>query len=223
MKKKVSRIIWGLCLILVGAFYALDSFDILNINLFFNGWWTLFIIVPSLVGIFCDKLKSVNVFFFVFGLSLLFYCLEIIRFENVFDIAFCLLFILFGVKLVFGNTEKADEIDSRGNVVSTYLSVFGGSKEILKSDVLNYKIVSIFGHSSFDLSKVSLKDDVNIRIYTIFGSCDLLTREEDYVSSNLFNVIGRFKNKSVKKKKKVVIYLNGFTLFGGVFVKNKRS
>jgi len=34
---------------------GLNALNITDINFFFTGWWTLFIIIPSLIGLFNDK------------------------------------------------------------------------------------------------------------------------------------------------------------------------
>ena len=44
--KKFGSLLWGLVFIAVGIIVGLNSFKVTNIDLFFNGWWTLFIIVP---------------------------------------------------------------------------------------------------------------------------------------------------------------------------------
>ena len=49
--KNITKILWGTALIAVGGIIALNAFGITDIELFFDGWWTLFIIVPCLVGI----------------------------------------------------------------------------------------------------------------------------------------------------------------------------
>lgn len=45
--KKISRVLWGIAFIVVGGILALNAFGYTNIEIFFNGWWTLFIIVPK--------------------------------------------------------------------------------------------------------------------------------------------------------------------------------
>ena len=41
--KKLSKILWGVVLVLVGGIFALNAFGITNFEVFFDGWWTLFI------------------------------------------------------------------------------------------------------------------------------------------------------------------------------------
>ena len=53
-----SKILWGIVFITLGLVIALNALDITDINLFFNGWWTLFIIIPCLIGLFKDEDES---------------------------------------------------------------------------------------------------------------------------------------------------------------------
>jgi Predicted membrane protein (DUF2154). len=51
MRNRLSNIIWGLAFILVGIGMGGDIMGMWEFELFFNGWWTLFIIIPSIVSI----------------------------------------------------------------------------------------------------------------------------------------------------------------------------
>ena len=59
--KKISSIIWGIVLIAAGALFALNALNITDIDIFFDGWWTLFIIVPCAVGLFTEYEKTGNI------------------------------------------------------------------------------------------------------------------------------------------------------------------
>ena len=50
--KNFSKILWGLVFVLIGVVIATNSFGLTNIDIFFEGWWTLFIIVPSFISLF---------------------------------------------------------------------------------------------------------------------------------------------------------------------------
>ena len=45
--QKLNRILWGVVLVAVGVVFALNALNIVDINIFFDGWWTLFIIIPA--------------------------------------------------------------------------------------------------------------------------------------------------------------------------------
>ena len=53
--KNISSVIWGIVLIVAGALFGLNALNITNIDIFFDGWWTLFIIVPCAVGLFTER------------------------------------------------------------------------------------------------------------------------------------------------------------------------
>ena len=59
--KKLSKILWGVVFIAAGIVFALKAFGITDIEIFFDGWWTLFIIVPCFIGIFSTKEKTGNI------------------------------------------------------------------------------------------------------------------------------------------------------------------
>ena len=53
MKRNSTGIIIGLLFIVAGFGYAAKAMDWLpHFTIFFDGWWTLFIIIPSLFGLF---------------------------------------------------------------------------------------------------------------------------------------------------------------------------
>ena len=45
---KINRILWGLVFIVLGVIIALNVFNIIDFNIFFRGWWLVFIIVHVL-------------------------------------------------------------------------------------------------------------------------------------------------------------------------------
>ena len=50
--KKFGNVLWGIVLIVVGVIFGLNAVGLTDINVFFRGWWTLFIIVPSFIELF---------------------------------------------------------------------------------------------------------------------------------------------------------------------------
>lgn len=56
-----NRKFWGIVLIVIGAAFLLDRSGLLDINLFFAGWWTLFLIVPALYMMVKSGIQTGNV------------------------------------------------------------------------------------------------------------------------------------------------------------------
>ena len=49
--KNLESIVIGLILIAIGVIIGLNTLNITDINIFFDGWWTLFIIIPSIISL----------------------------------------------------------------------------------------------------------------------------------------------------------------------------
>ena len=79
--KKIENTVIGLILIIIGVIIGLNAFHITNIDLFFDGWWTLFIIVPCFFGLFKDQDKTGNIIGLIVGIYLLLYCQGLINFQ----------------------------------------------------------------------------------------------------------------------------------------------
>ena len=57
MGKKIKDIILGTILVIIGAIFLGNELDFWNIEIFFDGWWTLIIIIPSALGLFQNGTK----------------------------------------------------------------------------------------------------------------------------------------------------------------------
>lgn len=60
MKKNSSGIVWGILLILGGIAIGGKVLDWFDFDLFFSGWWTLFIIIPSAVRFFTERGRRIS-------------------------------------------------------------------------------------------------------------------------------------------------------------------
>ena len=79
--KNSKSIIWGVVLIVLGFVIALNSLGIVDIDLFFSGWWTLFIIVPCFIGLISDSDKTGHIIGLLIGVLLLLNAQNLISFD----------------------------------------------------------------------------------------------------------------------------------------------
>ena len=110
--KKISSVLWGIVLVVIGAIFALNSLNITDIDVFFDGWWTLFIIVPCAVGLFTEREKTRNIIGIAVGVLLFLCCREILSFSLLWKLLVPALIIIVGLKMVFSGIfgNKANEI-----------------------------------------------------------------------------------------------------------------
>ena len=98
--KKISNVIWGIVLIAAGAVFALNELNITNINIFFDGWWTLFIIVPCAIGLFTEREKTGNIIGIAVGVFLLLCCQDILSFSMLWKLLVPAIIVIVGLKMV---------------------------------------------------------------------------------------------------------------------------
>ena len=97
MKLSRTDLFWGVALVIVGSGVGGEALGLWNFELFFNGWWTFFIIVPCLVNIFESGIKRSNTIGVTIGVLLLLSSWNIIPEDLVVPI----LLIVIGAVLIF--------------------------------------------------------------------------------------------------------------------------
>lgn len=226
--KKANRIIWGVLLILAGGILALKSLNILNIDIFFDGWWTLFIIVPSIVGLINERDKTGSIIGIIVGVVLLLCARDILDFDMLWKLVFPAIVIIVGLKLVFGGVlnGKSDkimaEIKSDGTNVVNGFAAFSGQDLYFNNEVFNgAELNAVFGGIKCDLRGAIIEKDCVINASAIFGGIDILV--PDYVnikvrSNSIFGGVSDKKHTN-SPNNTVTLYINGTGLFGGVEIK----
>ena len=69
--KNIRNVLWGVILVVVGVIIACNSLGLTNINIFFKGWWTIFIIAPCFINLFKDNDKTGSLIGILIGVMLL--------------------------------------------------------------------------------------------------------------------------------------------------------
>ena len=203
--KSFKSALLGVILVGVGIILCLNEFGLTDINIFFKGWWTLFIIIPSLISIFSDKEKTGGIIGLFIGVVLLLSINDIIDFDIILKLIFPVILICIGLSIISKNILNKD--------VSQNINVdeeFGGCK-----------LDAIFGGIKLDLRNSKIKKDVVINASAIFGGIDIYVPEGVDVKIKSTSIFGGASNKSNNEvdEKSHTIYVNATCLFGGVDIK----
>lgn len=67
MKKNIAPLLFGIVFILAGLGYVGTIFLDWDFSLFFEGWWTLFIIIPAFISMLANGPRAFNVAAFIVG------------------------------------------------------------------------------------------------------------------------------------------------------------
>ena len=153
MKNKRTNIFLGLVFLLIGVFSLLGSLNIVSFNIFFPGWWTLFIIIPSIICMLEEKINFANVFSLTLGIILLLSVNNIISFSLVIKIIIPVFLIIFGMYIIllaslknaksYVFSTKSFEIEENSEINTLFSTVH------LKFNKLKGKENSINIHSVF--------------------------------------------------------------------------
>lgn len=221
MKKKISDIILGVILIILGIIFLGNEFDFWNIKLFFKGWWTLFIIVPSALGIWEKENRLSSFLGLLIGVLLLFATRDIIAWKSVGKIFLPALLIILGVSIIFRKKFKVEKNKSKQNT-KKYTAIFGASEEkISNEEVLGTNVIAVFGGIELDLRQAIIKKDVVINCEAIFGGIDIILPDNVKVKTSGVPVFGGVENKKESSKEENVptVYINYVCVFAGVDIK----
>ncbi len=215
---KKSNIIWGLVFIIIGILIGIKSLGILDINIFFKGWWSLFIIIPCLIGLFTDNDKVGSIIGILVGIFLLLSAQEIISYDLLWKLALPIILVIIGISILFktNRTENAPKLNKDGT--NDYFTAFGGQNiEYGKKEFKGAEITSIFGGIKLNLKDAIIKEDVKIEASSIFGGIEITVPSSVNISVNSIPIFGGVTNNvKNKEEKKHTIYINSVALFGGV-------
>lgn len=224
--KNNKSIIWGIILVMVGVIYGLNSLNIVDINLFFPGWWTLFIIVPCVIGLVTNGDKTGSIIGVIIGVLLFLGANDIIDYDLIWKLIFPLIIIVVGLSLIFKDrfnskiTKRIEDIaDNKNNGV---IAVFSGEDVSFNNRVFTgINLTSIFGGIKCDLRGAKIKKDVVINAYSFFGGTDILVDDNVKIAVSSTSIFGGVDNKKKNNDSTsdITIYVNAICIFGGIDIK----
>lgn len=225
--KKTGNILWGIIIVALGVLFALKAFGV-EIDIFFDGWWTLFIIVPCAVGLFTEREKLGNLIGIGIGVLLLLACQNVISFSLIWKLALPFILILIGLKLIFGGffAGKASDISQKmkedGKDQKEGAAVFSSTRmDFFGKDFYGAELNSVFGSLVCDLNGAYIREDCVINACAVFGGIDIIVPDGVNVKINSTSIFGGVSDKKNRHFDKNVptLYINATGIFGGVDVK----
>lgn len=225
--KKTTSIIWGIILIAAGALFALNALEITAINIFFDGWWTLFIIVPCVIGLFNEREKTGNLVGIAIGVFLLLCAQGILSFDLLWKLLVPAIIIIVGLKMVcgplFGNktNKMIAQLKQSGKPLRSTCATFSGCDVNFDSEVFEgAELTAIFGGVNCDLRNAYIDHDCVIQVSAIFGGIDIFVPANVNVKVSSTSIFGGISNKTkASSNNSVTLYVTGTCMFGGVTIK----
>lgn len=224
--KRVSGILWGIVLAAVGVIIALSGLGIITLNLFFEGWWTLFIIVPCLIGLITDSDKTGSIIGICIGVLLLLACRKVLSFMILWKLILAAIIIIIGLRLIFGSifsakgTKVFKSVKKNGQFKNG-TAVFAGTNLRFDNELFDgAELAAIFGGLECDLRNAVISGDCAIKATAVFGGITIYAPEGLTVKINSTSVFGGADDqRSSKQSGEHTLYINAACVFGGVTVK----
>ena len=223
----IKNILRGIILVIIGVIIGLNTIGITDIDIFFDGWWTLVIIVPCFIGLFTNKDKTGNIIGLLVGVILLLGMQNIIDFNLIWKLLLPSIIVIIGLSLIFKNTfnskinNEIKKLNNKNTKNNEYCATFSGQRidfpnEEFKGATLN----SVFGSITCDLREAKIKEDVVINASSVFGGIDIIVPDDVNIKIKSNSIFGGVNNKKKNNEdKKYTIYVNASCLFGGVDIK----
>lgn len=221
--KNLTRIIIGMVLIICGVVYILGAFGIADINFSLDGWWTLFIIIPCLNGLFTSKDKFGNFIGLAVGVLLLLAARDVFGYDMIWKIIVPVIVIMLGVKLILKSASSSKNGMDVKKENREHMATFGTkTMDFSDEEITVAKIGAVFGGAKCNLTDAKIKNGSQLNLLCAFGGADIIVPENVNVKINTFCLFGGISDKRVTKptdKSAVTLVINGFCIFGGADIK----
>lgn len=231
--KKVTPAIWGLAIIALGVIFGGNALGIFNIDIFFKGWWTLFIIIPSFISIFTEKEKISSLAFLAAGVILLLAAQDVFSYDVAWKVILGIALVAIGlsiiVKTVF-HTKNDKEVERKiatlkgenaNKEMENLTAVFSGSDRVYNNENFSgANLVAVFGGAGLDLRNAIFTKDTVINAFCLFGGIDIKVPENVQIKTRSGFIFGGISDdrKGDNSKAKHTIYIDAAGGFGGISI-----
>lgn len=225
MKNKLEKI-YNITTSTAFSIYALVAL-ILTIflpkyNIFFKGWWTLFLIIPSLGNVLFHKNKASNLYILLIGILILLSSYNILSLNKCFTILLCLGIILLGINIVKATIRIPQKNNSSTDYVPYYYAFLGVTEEKISAEFKGGTTKVLFGNIILDLSEAQIINDTVLNVLSVFGETTIILPDNTLVETRNTNILGGTENtkKTSKQNKKASkIFIDSMSILGSTKIK----
>ncbi|MBQ3293467.1 hypothetical protein IJG93_04235 [Candidatus Saccharibacteria bacterium] len=230
--KKVKPIIWGVAIIALGVIFGGNAIGLFNFNVFFDGWWTLFIIVPSCISLITEKERLTSLAFLSAGVLLLLAAQNVFSYDVAWKAILAVALILFGlsilVKTIF-HSDSDKEVEKKVNemknnkTMDAQMAIFSGSERTYNKETFaGSNMTAVFGGAELDLRDAIFEKDAVIKAFALFGGIEIMVPEDIQIKTKSAFFFGGVsddrKNPSTGKR---TLYIDATGGFGGISITDK--
>lgn len=237
--KRSTGFIWGLIIIALGLLIGAKAFGA-DIDIFFDGWWTLFIIIPSAIGLLEKGNRTGSAIGFAVGVMLLLAAQDFIEWHMFGKLIIAFIFVIIGFKLIFdeGRRNKDREFYKNNNgAENTYTYTYdstntnntnGSSNSYTDNNNANFNtagdsgaynatnatnVTAIFSGKNLNYNGIYFG---GVAVEAIFGGIDINLRNAIIDKDVIIDVTAVFGGIDIYVPSNVRVVSNCTAIFGGV-------
>ena len=231
--KQIKPIVWGIAIIALGIMFGGNALGLFDINIFFDGWWALFIIVPSFIGLITEKDKISSLIFLVCGVILLLAAQNVFSYDVAWKVILAVALVATGVSVIIKSimhSKNYEEVEKKvcelkdDKKMDSQIALFSGNERAYNKDVFSgSNLVAVFGGVDLDLRNAVFNKDTVIKAFCLFGGIDIKVPEDIQIKIKSGFIFGGIADdRKVKSgKSKYTIYIDATGGFGGVDINDK--
>lgn len=224
--KRNNKAIWGAALVVCGIVWIVCI--CLHVNVLFDGWWTLFIIVPSICGFLGQSDKTAPAIGLGVGVLLLLAEQDIIDWDMFWKIGLAVMIIALGINMIFGNKRRQDSLAStpmlnrNGKNIRVVNASFGEQHLHFDGEVFEGADVNAsFASVHLDLRGATIQEDVMLNVDCKFAGLVIYAPSELLVKVTAGSTFGGVddKRRVVVNDRTHTLYIDGSCVFSGIEIK----
>ena len=218
-RKTFASIFWGVLIIALGVILGGNAVKIWDINVFFPGWWTMFIILPCLYWIFTSGPDFGNVGGLIIGAVLLLGNTETFGPYISWKLILPVIIVLIGVSIIVSAVRSAGEKKNGVCAGKTNFAQQSYNYDGKPFDGGVFKCT--FGEMKIDLSNAIINQTKPFRIHCSFGSVRVIIPENVSVELKGDASFGEVESECSVKQEGIPLLIEADCSFGEVKVIEK--
>lgn len=229
-----ERIILGILLVLLGAGFLLDQFNVISFNNILSIYWPIILIIIGGLGLFKKgSSKLISGLIFIFGILFQLQNLKFIKID-IFKTFWPVILIAVGLSIIFSrsnfnikkesgsdSTNFAENISVQDRIDESAIMA-GIETNVQSQEFKGGKITVIMGGADLDLRQARLyNNEANLNINLLMGGVNIYVPNHWRVEHKGTPIMGGFTNKR-KNNYDVdapVLKISFSTIMGGIEVK----
>ncbi len=225
MRVRLGNILWGIAFLAVGVGFLGNACGWWDFELFFDGWWTLFLIVPCFISLVQHGFHTAPLVGLGIGVLLLLAAQDVLAWDMLWKIALPLVFILIGLRILAGAfgwkrrpPRPAKQADGARR---SYVGVFcANDAKVEEERFFGADLVAVFGGVELDLRRAVIEQDVVVKATAVFGGVDVYLPPNVKVELSGVPIFGGCDNQaqSCADAAAPTVYVQAVCVFGGVDV-----